>query len=302
MSSLGMESRITAHLARNFGVVTRRELIEAGISARQVEGLLTRGELVRVHAGVCRHSAAPITYDQRVYAGLCAVVGSVGSHRTGLVLRGTRNFSADLVELSTTASGSRRSGLFVHRTATLDRSDLCVRRGLKVTAPARTLVDAATVMAPQLVARFAQDWLANHVVKLDDLHAALERVGSRNHADAFRRALVAVDLGGADSVPEARLGEILTRAGIPPVLHHVVTTAEGRDFELDWSYPHARVGLEVDGYGVHVRSFDAFEDDRDRRNEIVLIGWRVLNFTSRMIRNRPAHVIGQVRRALALAA
>jgi very-short-patch-repair endonuclease len=80
----------------------------------------------------------------------------------------------------------------------------------------------------------------------------------------------------------------------------LVTTPLGATFELDWSYPQYRIGLELDGYGVHLRSAAAFEGDRDRRNELVLSGWTILNFAASMCRRRPAHVVDQVRRAIDL--
>jgi very-short-patch-repair endonuclease len=73
----------------------------------------------------------------------------------------------------------------------------------------------------------------------------------------------------------------------------LVTTAHGATFELDWAYPDAMVGLELDGYGVHLRSADAFDGDRDRRNELVLAGWEIFNFSSRMCRRNPARVVDQ---------
>ena len=103
----------------------------------------------------------------------------------------------------------------------------------------------------------------------------------------------------ADSATEARLGVILARAGLAPDHHVVVTTAGGVDFELDWAYPEHRVGLELDGYGVHLHSVGRFDGDRHRRNELVIAGWHILNFTSNHLR-RPARVVDQVRRALAV--
>ena len=103
-----------------------------------------------------------------------------------------------------------------------------------------------------------------------------------------------------DSTGEAVLGHILITAGVPPELHVLVTTETGHTFELDWAYPAVRIGLEMDGYGVHLRSAAAFDDDRWRRNELEIAGWSILNFTSRQCR-RPARVVDQVRRALVAA-
>jgi len=100
----------------------------------------------------------------------------------------------------------------------------------------------------------------------------------------------------ADSKPEAELGLLLVRHGFPmPVLHHLVTVGSGRTYELDWSYPELMVAFEVDGYGVHLRSLDVFENDRERRNELEIDGWSILNFTKRQIA-REKTVTDQVRR------
>ena len=69
-------------------------------------------------------------------------------------------------------------------------------------------------------------------------------------------------------------------------------------FELDWSYPDFLVAFELDGYGVHLRSFAAFENDRLRRNELEIDGWAIMNFTRNLVMNRPSRVIDQVRRMI----
>jgi hypothetical protein len=169
-----------------------------------------------------------------------------------------------------------------------------------VTTPARTLIDVCAVMSPTVVVKIAQEWMAQRVVRPDDVEAAMVRRGNLRRVEELRRLLADRDILEADSVPEADLGVLLAKHGVPPTLHVLVTTAHGATFELDWAYPDAMVGLELDGYGVHLRSADAFDGDRDRRNELVLAGWEIFNFSSRMCRRNPARVVDQVRRALAM--
>lgn len=69
---------------------------------------------------------------------------------------------------------------------------------------------------------------------------------------------------------------------------------------VDVLFKKQRVALEVDGYEFH-SDRDAFEKDRRRRNELVLAGHLVLNFTWRQITEDPDWVLGCIRRALALA-
>ena len=97
----------------------------------------------------------------------------------------------------------------------------------------------------------------------------------------------------------AELGLLLARHGLPQLtLHHVVTTSRGLTYELDWSYPLWKIAFEVDGYGVHMRSLEAFENDRFRRNELEIDDWTIMNFTSRQIHRRQKTVVDQVARLL----
>ena len=94
-------------------------------------------------------------------------------------------------------------------------------------------------------------------------------------------------------------GELLARHGLPVLTHHhLVELPGGTTFELDWSYPPLRLGFEIDGYGVHLRSSHAFEHDRWRHNELEIHGWRILHFAGRTVLDDPRTVVDQVRRAL----
>jgi Protein of unknown function (DUF559) len=114
----------------------------------------------------------------------------------------------------------------------------------------------------------------------------------------LRRAGCASTICTTRSIAEHRLGELLLRSDIPAQHHVLVTTATGFTYELDWAYP-VLVGLEMDGYGIHMRSVGAFDDDRFRRNELENEGWQILNFTARQVQRQPSRVVQQVRGKLA---
>lgn len=297
-----MNEGLAAHLATHHGIATRDEILRSGTTQNELQGMVRRGELQRVHLGIYRHAAVPVSFDQRLYAGLRAAGDdAVVSHRTALALHGARNFRCDLVELTKQSTSlPLRGGLVIHRSQRLAPTDVCRKGGHPVTTPARSIVDAATVMSVAVVAKIAEEWMAQRVVRPDALARAMYAHPYRRNAAVLRRLLADGVDPEADTVSEGRLGLILRRAGIPPALHVLVTTPLGATYELDWSYPEHRIGLELDGYGVHLRSVTAFESDRDRRNELVLSGWTILNFTDSMCRRRPAHVADQVRRAIAL--
>jgi len=71
---------------------------------------------------------------------------------------------------------------------------------------------------------------------------------------------------------------------------------EVRDFRsgvryLDAAYVHDgfRIALEADGYSPHYReiSRDMFADERDRQNDLVIDGWRILRFSVDRLKQQP---------------
>ena len=163
------------------------------------------------------------------------------------------------------------------------------------------MVDVGTQIGQGLLGRWIETWVSSKLLTLDDLEAQLDDIKGHAGVPVVRRAITSrtLTMAAADSAAEAELGLLSRRHGFPPLtLHHAVTTTSGFDFELDWSYPDWMIAFELDGYGVHLRSLDAFEHDRFRRNELSIDGWSILTFTSRMVRNRPKTIVGQVERTL----
>jgi Transcriptional regulator, AbiEi antitoxin len=303
--SLALRHRLTPTLAQQLGLVTRAQARDAGIGPRQLHRLVAAGDLVAVHRDVLRHPASPPTTEQRLLAAvLAAGPDAAVSHRSAAEVVGVSGLRTRLVEVSRPASSIKRlDGVVVHRIPDLAPEDVHRVGALAVTSPARTIVDLGLVCRRPLVQRVMEEWLANRTVTFDELEAVLVRVGrhGRNGAGVLRTILADRALGAtvADSVPEGALGELLVRHGFPPLVHHhLVTLPGGAVFELDWSYPEHRLGFEVDGYGVHLRSRAVFEHDRLRRNELEIHGWRILQFAGTTVQHRPRIVVDQVRRAL----
>ncbi len=73
-----------------------------------------------------------------------------------------------------------------------------------------------------------------------------------------------------------------------------------RTFRADFAWLAERVLVEIDGYAFH-SSFEAFHQDRQRQNSLVLDGWTVLRFTPSDVTTQPDVVVATVRAALAAA-
>jgi very-short-patch-repair endonuclease len=291
-------------LARQHGLVTRAQARAAGLTDRQIDRRYTSGTLVTVHRGVFRHAAFPERLSQRLLAALLALgPGAAASHRSAAGLIGLRSLDVRLVEVTWPHRSPRRlEGVIVHRVPDLDRRWVRKVDGITTTSPERTLLDLGTVVHPWLVRRCMEEWLAGRkvtIARLESVLAAHARPG-RAGGPVLRELLDQRVLRNivADSRFEARLAEVLVGHGLPLPRHHHLVLGSRVVAELDWAYVAARVALEFDGYGVHLQSLEAFEHDRERQNELEILGWHVLRFTGRQVLNRPSQVAGQVARML----
>ena len=87
--------------AATAGLVTIRQAEGAGVSPPRLSEPVRRGLLVRMHRGVYRDPAAPVTVEQtRLGAVLAAGDGAALSHRTAAHHLGVRNFGCSMLELS----------------------------------------------------------------------------------------------------------------------------------------------------------------------------------------------------------
>jgi hypothetical protein len=79
-------------------------------------------------------------------------------------------------------------------------------------------------------------------------------------------------------------------------LDHLHPEYEVTDFKdsfryIDFVYVHQwlRLAIEIDPFGTHHRdmSRDEFSDERDRQNDLIIDGWKVIRFSLDRIRNNP---------------
>jgi Protein of unknown function (DUF559) len=299
------DATLESTFARQRGLVTRRQARRAGLTDRQIDGRLANGTFVAMHPGVYRHAALPEDGDMRIRAALLALgPGAAASHRTAVGLIGLGSLSTGLVEVTWPRPSPRSlEGVVVHRLPDLSRPWVRSIDGIRVTRPARTLLDLGTVVHPWLVQRCMEEWLARRTVSIDQLQAAIAAHAGhgRRGVPVVRRLLEGRVLRDivADSRFEGRLAEVLLAGGLPRPVHHHLVHAGRVVAELDWAYVDEQVALEFDGYGVHLRSLEAFEHDRDRQNELEILGWHVLRFSGRTVQARPRRIVDQVARMLA---
>jgi predicted transcriptional regulator of viral defense system len=287
---------IAALAAAQDGVVSRRQLLGAGLTSSAIGRWMAQERLVPLHRGVYAVGHARLTRDgYRWGALLAAGPGAALSHREAAAQHALIPPTGVRVEL-TSPHQRRVPGARIHR-ARLDDADVSTVDGLAVTTVARTLVDLAAVVSPHRLRKALEEAERSRRLDVRAIEAVLERTRGRNgrgHA-AVRAALAELAATGTTvtrSTLEDRFLALLVAHGLPrPAMN---ANVDGIEVDAVWST--ARLVVELDGWGYH-RTRQAFQRDRDRSNGLTAKGWTVLRFTHHDVIHRPAATARRIAQA-----
>lgn len=291
-----------ARLARGqFGVISRRQAVELGLSRSAITRRVRSGVWQPIYRGVFLIGGAPLSWEARLFAGTLKVgKGAVVSHRSAARLWGTGFMESDVIEMTVPNPGVRPPpGLILHAKQ-LPRKQWGLLGSFRITSPARTLIDLASVTSQLDLEDAVESALLRSQVSLDELKslsADKRFVG----APALRKILaLRGDSAALESKLELEFIRILRKARVPiPQRQHIVTL-NGKSFRIDFAYPDLKLGIECDGYRYHAGR-SAMDSDVRRANEFSLGGWSILHFTATDLK-QPKAVVGTVVKAVQLRA
>jgi very-short-patch-repair endonuclease len=278
-------------LRESGGVVRRRDHPEL---AQRLDRLRARGELVTVLPGFVSTPEGARDWSIRLRA------GSLWAGRDAVV---TRYAAARLTfwpdcpveELSFAVAGNppRRQPGWPVVNGVVPPEMIWERSGVRLTSTAYTAVDLADTAAGGDIVDRA---LRSRQAKLPGLWAALAAMPGRRGNGA--RARILRDSRDSPWSELERLGHrLLRRARIDGWRTNVRIRIRDTDYFADVLFPQQRLVVEFDGWEFH-NDREAFENDRRRRNDLVLAGYDVLNFTWRQLENDPDWVTGCIRTML----
>ena len=280
------EFAIATCAARQHALVTLEQARIWGYTEDAIRRRVDAGRWRRVRHGVYLVNGAPETWEQ---AALAAVLASgpeaVASHSTAAVVWGLPNVRHEVTfEVSTPRPRRvRQPGVRVHRTMKFLEMEHEIRRQIPVTSVARTLVDLSGSMSVQqlgIATDFARRERELRLVDLQRCIAGLApargRKPTRIHA-VLRARLERHD--ETDSGLEMRVLRAIVNAGLPEPVQQYRVHIGNHWRRIDLSYPELKLAVEVDGW-THHGPRSAFDADRARDNELAIIGWDRLHFTS----------------------
>lgn len=284
--------------AEAWGAVSLEELRACGLSSDAVTSRVQAGWLHRHHRTVYAvgHPALPL--EGRFLAAVKACgPDALLSHHCAVVHLGLAAWEEREIDVTVAGTTPRRHpGIRVHRTTRLDRSDVSRRRGIPVTAPARTLLDVAGTPIPAAgLRRLVRAAQAQRLASVSSLADVLARHPGRRGASRLA-ALLADGPAPTRSELEDVVLDLIVRSGLARPDVNRALFLDGRRVVPDFRWPAARLVLEADGARWHEGRL-AVEDDAERQARLEAHGERVIRVTWAQAVRSPAQTLARLRAA-----
>lgn len=174
-------------------------------------------------------------------------------------------------------------------------------RRIPTTDPARTLIDLASLVDEETL-EIALDDALRRLISLPRLRWRIRTFGVNGKRGAARLSALLEERGPASRVVESALETLFLRlikqSGLPLPEKQFEIRDNGRFVaRVDFAYPDRKLVIEVDGFSSHSSRL-AWDYDRERRNWIEALGWRVLNVTKTQIRSGSASLVERISKML----
>jgi very-short-patch-repair endonuclease len=270
--------------ARQHGVVALAQLVALGFGAGAIKYRLKIGRLHLLHRGVYAVGHRP---PSPLAAAMAAVLAcgpdAALSHQSAAAL--WRIIPRWPSPTHVTAPGERRHpGIHVHRSR---RADATTHYGIRVTTPARTLVDLADVLTPRQHTRAVNEAQVQRLVTAAELTTLLTRYPGR------RTSRLTPERGATRSPLEDRFVRFLKRHRLPlPEFNQHIA-----GHEVDAVYREQKLIIELDSRQFHTTP-RAFEQDRDRDADLLNAGFSTLRITDQRLKEQQTREAARLRNIL----
>ena len=268
------EAAVLALARRQHGVVTRAQLVRAGLGTKAIGHRLSTGRLVARHRGVFTLGPGPQTDLARWVAAVWACGDEAALSHASAVAQAGMGDEEDpgVVHVSTTSRARSRPDdevrIVVHHVRRLDRADVGWAGPIRVTRVPRTFVDEADRRTYASLRA-----LADQQRRIDPVAIRAAQLRSPNRAGAASLTrLLERDEPHARSVLERRF---LAFCAAHAIRRPDRLNAPMVGYDVDALYLPERLAVELDGRAYHERRAQ-MRADRRRDADLQLAGFRVL--------------------------
>jgi len=270
------DQEIARIASRQHGVVSSRQLEQAGLSRSGVARRVETARLHRIHRGVYAVGHPGISRQGSwMAAALACGEGAAVSHRSAAELWDLLKPIGRPVDISVSGYGgrARRRGIRLHRRVTLPSDGITRRHGIPVTTPRQTIFDLRGCVSTAELRRTVR--------QADVLGLPLGEGVRRDRT----RSDLELDFLGICRHHRLPLPEVNVRVG---------------GYLVDFLWSDCRLAVETDGYRYH-RGRQAFRDDRRRDLELRARGFEVVRLSEEQVDEEPERVAKILREVLASA-
>jgi predicted transcriptional regulator of viral defense system len=301
----GSANHAIATLAeRQHGVISRRQLLELGLSEREVTVRATSGSLHHLFRGTFAVGHRVIGRHGRMLAAVLAsgsnAVLSHGSAAELLGLWDKRPVSVDVI--APPQSGRKIQDIRWHNVRRPIPEEIEARDGIPCTTVSRTLVDMAGRTGRTTLRRLVEQAAVLRQLDVREVDRVLAR-GRRRGAPNLR-AILQVWRTDDERRPilrsplEAKLLPLLLESGVPrPECNVTLRIDGGKPVEIDMLWRDQRLAIESDGEETH-GTRGAFQSDRRRAQRLVAAGYRVAGVTWLQVEDEISAVVARIKRML----
>ena len=254
---------------------------------------------------VCLSRAYEERWLQRATAACCWRPDGALTAETAAFLLGLEENEPGKVDLLVSGSPKPPAPwLRIHSSIELPPRDWLQRGALRITSAERTLIEIAAHVSVFRLEAYLDATLRKGLTSIERVRSRIDELRTPGRSNsAVLSDLIAERLGDrrpAESALETLLKSLAKRGHLPPPVKQFVVS-DGGEFvaRVDFAYPEQRLAIEVDSVRYHLGR-EAFESDRARDARLMALGWRVLRFTYRQMKDEPEFVLASIRAALAL--
>lgn len=289
---MGVESEVAELMARQNGVISRRQALRLGATEGFVRTRITNGTWLEMSSGVYASSSSPASWERRLRAAVLAhpvalVAGMSAAYLHGF--EGVRPVRPEV--LVPYGTNSRSSIARVIRARHFEDVAVTDIRGFRCTSIAETILTLAMRLPKSDIERYVDDQLAGRKLAVDDFHPILDRLEfARQRGLKPLRGIVAARASDAYQPPTTELERLLYRLldhpDLPPYQRQVPFDYPTLDATVDAYIDEWRLIAEGDGRRWHNRQRD-HDRDRERDNAALAAGFVVVRLTWKVLRYEP---------------
>jgi very-short-patch-repair endonuclease len=274
------------------GVVTRRELLDAGVTSDEIRQRLKNGSLLPQYRGVYRvgHTAPSLEATYLAAVRACGADAALSGKAAAFLYKLIRG--PEPRPEVTTRSQKRVPGVTTRRSRTVE---MVTYRGIPVTTVARTLVELASTLSLDDLARACHEAGVKYRTTPGQVEDVLARRPKTKGAAKLRKVLRG-DTHVSLSKLERRFLDLLR--GERLVLPETNRVVDGRRVDCRW--PEQRLTVEIDGYRYH-HSRHAWEQDRRREREARARGDDFRRYTYGDVFESPGAMLAELRAVISRA-